>query len=225
MALTRYQDEEFIPAKKKLNFAIGIPTLNRFDLLLPSMMMYKHDMPNAKIFIVDNGHQGITNHSSDRVTVMTQDRNIGVAASWNVLCREIYKEHAYAFILNDDVYLGRKEEEIEDLIRKRPDAPFISGMMDWCSFLMPRRTFESIGEFDEVFYPAYYEDNDYAYRMRLSGMYPFKTPLLNPLVYKASMTSQKDRSILDKIKKCKQEYIKKWGGEPEQEKFKTAYNK
>jgi hypothetical protein len=43
------------------SFAIGIPTLNRFDLLHPALMFYKQDFPNTKIYVVDNGNQNIKN--------------------------------------------------------------------------------------------------------------------------------------------------------------------
>ena len=36
-------------------------------------------------------------------------------------------------------------------------------------FSVPRATAEKVGYFDENFYPAYFEDNDYVYRCRLAG--------------------------------------------------------
>ena len=45
-----------------MKFAIGIPTLNRYDLLKPSLMLYlQRDFPTIDIFIMDNGNQGIVN--------------------------------------------------------------------------------------------------------------------------------------------------------------------
>ena len=41
----------------KIKFAIGIPTYNRADLLLPALMFYAHDYPNTKILVIDNGNQ------------------------------------------------------------------------------------------------------------------------------------------------------------------------
>jgi hypothetical protein len=42
-----------------MNFAIGIPTLNRADLLVPSLLKYINDFPGVKIFVLDNGNQDI----------------------------------------------------------------------------------------------------------------------------------------------------------------------
>jgi len=81
-----------------------------------------------------------------------------------------------------------------------------------------------VGKFDECFYPAYYEDNSYKYRMKLAGISVLNTPELNPLVYKNSSSLAKDPSILEDSKKNKELYIKMWGGEPNQEKFKTPFN-
>ena len=81
-----------------------------------------------------------------------------------------------------------------------------------------------MGKFDECFFPAYYEDNSYAYRMKLNRVVHLKTPLLNPYLYRSSMTLEKDYSILDARKKNLQLYIKMWGGEPMKEKFLKPYN-
>jgi GT2 family glycosyltransferase/SAM-dependent methyltransferase len=54
---------------------------------------------------------------------------------------------------------------------KRPDfeyvrdADYISG----ASILVPRRVWDELGGFDERFAPAYYEDTDFAFRVRASG--------------------------------------------------------
>jgi GT2 family glycosyltransferase len=42
-----------------MKFGIGIPTLNRYDLLMPNLKTYARDFPNHKIYILDNGKQNI----------------------------------------------------------------------------------------------------------------------------------------------------------------------
>ena len=56
-------------------FAIGIPTLNRYDLLKPSLMLYTRDFPTTSIFVLDNGNQGIV---QDGVTIVENEKNIGI---------------------------------------------------------------------------------------------------------------------------------------------------
>ncbi len=208
-----------------MTFEIGIPTLNRADLLLPSLWMYKKDFPNTKLWILDNGNQNLPRNLLP-FNYIINDENIGVAASWNVLCEKIFETSDYALILNDDIYLGKNEREIHALLdaRKFKDC-FIRATPDWCAFLIPKKIWEKIGKFDESFFPAYYEDKSYEYRMKLNGIIPKITPDLNPVIYKSSQTLEKMPSILEGSKKNKEIYINMWGGIPTKEKFKTPFNK
>ena len=40
---------------------------------------------------------------------------------------------------------------------------------NFAAFLLSRECWERVGPFDEKFYPAYFEDNDYHYRIQLEG--------------------------------------------------------
>ena len=210
------------------SFAIGIPTLNRFDLLQDHLDSYVRDFPNTQIYILDNGNQDIQPHlwkpMYKNIVLIEEEKNIGVAASWNKLCDFIYNVHTHALILNDDIYLGTDKYTIEDLINKKPE-PVLYSNMGWCSFILPQRVFEYIGRFNEEFYPAYYEDDDYVYRMKLNRLIPLKTPMLNPKLYRNSETIKKDPSIIEYSIKNKRKYIEMWGGLPREEKFIKPYNK
>jgi GT2 family glycosyltransferase len=207
-------------------FAIGIPTLNRFDLLHPALMFYKQDFPNTKIYVVDNGSQNIKNQIAymPNVILLEQSDNLGVAKSWNLLCNEIYKNHENALILNDDIYLGKKEFEIETLLRDYKSDFYVT-LQDWCAFILPKKTFKKVGEFDIKFFPAYFEDNDYHYRMKLLGLKYMQIPFLNPYIYKSSMTIDKEPKLRDLIQNNREYYISKWGGEPMRETFKKPFNR
>jgi GT2 family glycosyltransferase len=104
------------------------------------------------------------------------------------------------------------------------EVPFYTTPLDWCAFILPKTTFEKVGEFDEGFFPAYFEDNDYAYRMKLMGMGITKIPYLIPSVHRVSQTMEHDDSVRVRFHKNKKRYIEKWGGEPMQEKYKTPFN-
>lgn len=203
---------------RNIKLGIGIPTLNRYDLLKSNLYNYSRDF-NCPIYIVDNGNQGI-----EFDNVFVQEKNLGVAASWNFLCDKIFETCDYALILNDDIYLGQKFSQIQDLIKRKPNR-FMRAVIDWCAFIMPKSVFMEVGRFDECFYPAYYEDKSYEYRMKLKGVPVLKTPELIPYVYTNSKTIEKDYKLYEQVKKNKQIYIQMWGGEPEREKFKTPYNK
>lgn len=202
-------------------FGLGIPTLNRYDLLQPSLKKYLGDFPDCQIYIVDNGHQNIFTNT-ERVTLISNQNNVGVGASWNQLCVEIFKKNDYALIINDDIYLGKQQKAIQEHINK--GRVFVRATPDWCAFLISKEVYEKVGQFDECFFPAYYEDKSYEYRMKLKGVPILKHPDLNPVEYRSSQTLEKDPQIFEQSKKNKKLYIQMWGGEPTQEKYKTPYN-
>jgi GT2 family glycosyltransferase len=206
-------------------FAIGIPTYNRFDLLHPALLFYIRDYPTTKIYVVDNGHQNIGSKiKHPNIEVIENDKNVGVANSINQLCNLIFKNHDYAIILNDDIYLGRKDWEVDNLLTNFKKDLYVT-MQDWCAFIMPKKTFKEVGEFDGEFFPAYYEDDDYKYRMKLKGKNIFTIPFLNPFVFQNSQTIEKEPSFRPLIENNKKRFIAKWGGEPTKEKFKTPFNR
>lgn len=208
-----------------ISLGIGIPTLNRYDLLEPNLLLYSRDFSlydnTCPFFIVDNGNQNISFTYSK---IYATEKNLGVGASWNYLCNQIFETCDYALILNDDIYLGKPLNQIINLIQKKPHH-LLRATPDWCAFVIPKKIYQIVGKFDECFYPAYYEDKSYEYRMKLKALPIIKTPEMNPYIYKSSQTLEKDHSILEASKKNKQLYIQMWGGEPEREKFKTPFNK
>ena len=63
--------------------------------------------------------------------------------------------------------------------------------------------YEKVGKFDECFFPAYYEDKSYEYRMKLKNIPVLTHPTLNPIIYRSSQSIEKDYSILTASKKNK----------------------
>lgn len=204
-------------------FAIGIPTINRYDLLqLPLIKYLNIDFPNIKFFIVDNGNQNIM-FKHPNLTVFQEETNLGVAGSWNKLCQHIFKEHNNAFILNDDIYLGKSEKDIQELLNTTKEDFYVTPH-SWCSFILPKTTFDLVGPFDSTFYPAYFEDNDYHYRMKLKNLSYYPNDIVNPIVFRNSMTIAKDPTLNSTFERNKQYYINKWGGLPTEEVFTMAFD-
>jgi hypothetical protein len=48
--------------------------------------------------------------------------------------------------------------------------------------------------------------------------------MLNPAIYRNSMTIAKDQTLNNNFENNKRYYISKWGGEPTQETFGTPFN-
>ena len=94
---------------------------------------------------------------------------------------------------------------------------------NWSAFILNKYIFDIVGEFDEGFSRCYFEDNDYAYRVKLANMHIKTEPLLNAEVYRNSMTIQKD-PFLSTFAENQKYYITKWGGMPEQETYTIPFN-
>lgn len=206
----------------KPSFAIGIPTINRYDLLEKALGIYKKAYPCTKIYIIDNGNQNIPD--DENVIISRPGNNIGVAASWNRLCKSIFNNHQWAIIVNDDVVLPGSEEFMQVFLSGR-DVQFMSATKHMCVFAITKKAYTLVGEFDESFYPAYFEDNDYRYRIKLKNVKSQIHSFLDPIIYHNSMSSQKDNSLGSGFMRNRDYYISKWGGKPGEEIFDKPFNK
>jgi GT2 family glycosyltransferase len=206
-----------------MKLIIGIPTINRADLLNEALANYFEDFKDTEIVICDNGKQDIITRERNFV-LYKPEQNLGVSGSWNMIMDYADKVNGtHVLILNDDIYLGKSQEEINTIIRLwKPE--FICTELNWCSFILSVEAYKKVGKFDENFFPAYFEDNDYFRRMQLAGVTIIVNPMLNPVVYRNSMTIQKTPELNNGFEKNRQYYISKWGGQPTQETFGTPFN-
>ena len=204
----------------KTDFCVGIATINRADLLNESLLKYFVDFSDIHILIVDNGNQDIIKR--DKFFEIHRPKENCVASSWNYLMKR-GNELGYkrVLILNDDIYLGKDRIEIGAIIKQFIFADLIKGTKNFCAFILTVFAHQLYGKFDENFKPAYFEDNDYLYRLKLADAYTITTELLDPKIYRNSMTIMKDRSLNDNFQKNQDLYIEKWGGLPTEEKYKT----
>ena len=92
--------------------------------------------------------------------------------------------------------------------------------------LFSKRLFEKVGYIDSAFYPAYFEDNDYARRcqllnipmLRISNAYYFH--FWSRTVHEVAEKKKHDKFF----RANKEYYINKWGGEPGSEKYTIPFN-
>ena len=206
-----------------MKLIIGIPTINRADLLNEALANYFEDFKQTEIVICDNGGQEIITRENNFV-IYKPEKNLGVSGSWNMIMDYADKVKAtHVLMLNDDIYLGKSEEEINTIIRLwKPE--FLCTELNWCSFILSIDAYKKIGKFDENFFPAYFEDNDYFRRMMLLNIPIVMNAMLNPIIYRNSMTILKTPELNNGFEKNRQYYISKWGGQPTQETFSTPFN-
>lgn len=112
-------------------------------------------------------------------------------------------------------------ERGRDAIRQmpRPEAQVIDDP-DFSCFMVTPGTLAHVGWFDEHFFPAYFEDNDYLYRVRLSGWLAQATSAAPHLHYSQSSLSDAARGSFGVNQYY---YLRKWGGPPWGEQFKQPF--
>lgn len=208
-----------------MKIIVGIPTINRADLLNEALAQYFEDFKETEIFIVDNGNQDIITRE-EKFAIYRPEKNLGVAGSWNLIADYADKINAtHILMLNDDIVLGKTEHEIKILIKTNPNADFINSMQYWSSYILTVDMWKKAGKFDEEFFPAYFEDNSFDYKMTLNNASKVWTSFLNPNIFRNSMTIAKDPSLNNGFAKNKALYVEMWGGLPTEEKYLTKFNK
>jgi len=208
-----------------MKLLIGIPTINRADLLNDALIKYFEDFQNTEIFIIDNGNQEIVTREN-KFAIYRPESNLNVSGSWNAIMDYANRVGAtHVLMLNDDVYLGKTEQEINSLIELNIDYGFFNSYYNWCSFILKVKEFNKVGLFDQENFPNYFNDNDYFYRMRLLESKMFYTHSLDPVIYRNSMTIAKDPSLNSRFMEYRQNYINKWGGLPTFEIYTKPFSK
>lgn len=100
---------------------------------------------------------------------------------------------------------------------------------NFSAFALSRECWEMVGEFDELFEPAYFEDNDYHYRMKLAGVKAVVYPPALFYHYGSRTQNEANETGLPCVsggmfENSRALYVKKWGGVPGEEKFISPYN-
>jgi GT2 family glycosyltransferase len=223
--------------KKKVSYCI--PTYKSYELAYEGVLAaLRGSVSPDQIIIIDNSGDGAgtthlmpLTHKFANVHIWPQLYNIGVAKSWNTFHDSIGDD--YIIIANDDVQV--ETYTIERMITAAEENPndilFCGDGSSGNAFSLFMLTFAGyniIGRFDERFYPAYFEDNDYARRMLLKG---YKIHFVSGATYLhvGSSTMKKYTQLeMDAhhhaFRANQAYYISKWGGLPGYEEFYTTFN-
>ena len=95
---------------------------------------------------------------------------------------------------------------------------------NFSAFMVNRECWEKVGEFDEVFFPAYYEDNDFHHRMNLAEVKAVCYPSAMFLHYGSRTQNEALGRPLTNSGNQHARYVAKWGGDPGVETFNHPYN-
>lgn len=160
------------------------------------------------------------------------ESNHGVSAAWNSMIADAVQDEVDELIVvNDDVVF---RPEVIPALRQALNSGYDlasptnetgvchpHGLNFWCFAIKPVSFTLKFGEFDENFTPAYYEDDDMAYRIRLLGGRMVTLPVsAHHAVMGTALEESVHRSYYEKNLAY---YIEKWGGPPTQEQYLSPY--
>lgn len=226
--------------KKKVTIPIAIPTLHCYDKLArlcSHLDRDEHEYIGIEFYILDNGGR-LSEHSASStlknlespIYTAVPSSNLGVAASWNYFVKELGR----CIIANDDALFSRKDIELFlNAATESPDSILFEPANDGGGFTViyinQPEQWMTHGGFDEAFSPAYFEDNDARWRLKLMnnpcvGVYLFDWSHDNSsTLYLGSQEYQQRH--WSSFKKNQLYYQEKWGGMPNAETFSTPFNK
>ncbi|HXO21401.1 MAG TPA: glycosyltransferase [Thermoanaerobaculia bacterium] len=214
---------------------LGIPVLNRLDLL--GRCLDYVDQPGEIVVVNNNSVEpafgaGLARLAARRgFEVQNQERNLGVAASWNLLIRTaMARGHSMVVIGSNDTFLFPGSLQTV-LTMDKGEAEVIWHIRGWNFFVFDTRAVERVGWFDENFYPAYDEDEDYAYRCDLAGAVRSWSELESVgAKHLGSQTIRSDAEYARLNRFTHQQwnaryYFAKWGGPPQAEVHRSPFGR
>lgn len=230
----------------RADMVMGIPTLRRYDLLLGAVRsaLTGSTIPRY-LLVIDNGGR-LPAHIQEQLAVVadtngvglsihTPGRNLGVAASWNIVADNAGLAR-YILLANDDTvcYPGTIASLVEAAFLQPEELfffPASGGYKNaWSFFLQRAESWASIGPYDESISPGYgfFEDNDMSYRLQLVGRRHVPVPRCGYGHTDSATVKSMSQSELaihwQRFGLAKANYIAKWGGEPGRERYRIPYN-
>jgi glycosyltransferase involved in cell wall biosynthesis len=196
---------------------LGIPTLNRYDLLdrLIASAEAGTVKPDRYVIIDNGGKYRLPEafRARDDFELVSPGKNLGVAASWNLLLEMADADSIV--ISNDDIELQ------PDALEKFADAfesghAFIGACGGWALFGQAPSVAEKIGLYDENFGMAYYEDCDYLLRLRAAGIPVHDLGYIGAHVGNASThggTAEEQALVAHSRERNYAYFVAKWGAD------------
>jgi len=222
--------------KSLIKVAVVIPVLNQFELGIKTLESIR--FPSNFIW--------------QPIIVNNWQDNIGVAAAWNLGCKmAVSNNFDYIMIVNDDIVCAphtpfhmvdllsdksigiitgtdHKNSMTPDEVKSAPYPNYeveILDAPDFACFMLTPESYKHIGEFDEHFHPAYFEDNDYCYRSILSGLKCVRSQ--NSVFYHhGSQTQNSGDPVVpsEQFERNRDYYKTKWGGVPGEECYHSPWD-
>jgi len=226
----------------KRRVSVGIPTLSCYDKLIRlcnHLINDEHPCIEAEVLILDNGGRMKESCAVDELAescdlsrwkVAVPPYNLGVAKSWNYLINQLNQ----CIIANDDVMFGLNDiAAFLEAADANPGAIILETnhpVGGFSTFYVNRpERWLGMGGFDELFAPAYFEDNDCRWRLLLENNPAVKVNL-SSWKHENSSTLHTGDDRYKRMHWCcfernKAYYQTKWGGLPGNEQFTSPFDK
>lgn len=164
--------------------------------------------------------------------VFTFNNHMGVGGAWNAILNYAFEKNNFdaTIICGSDIEFkeGYLESYIEEFEKNKLEFSTARGQGFNC-FCMTKKCYETVGQFDLNFWPAYLEDNDFHRRVKLSGLKDGDIGDDKLIEHFGSATIRKENKYNtangQTFPMNQQQFRKKWGGEHyDQNLWKTPYN-
>ena len=177
----------------RAGLAYVIPTLNCLHFTKQAIQSIPWQ-PWDRIYVIDNGSKDGTPdffRNNPRIELTEFNDNRGVAHAWNLGLRRAFSDgFGRALVMNNDIVLAsdtvpaleRGLERHGGIVSAHTVAAMsamylierksmVYGLpVDYSCFMLGAETFERVGPFDEQFWPAYFEDQDFDCRAESMGI-------------------------------------------------------
>jgi GT2 family glycosyltransferase len=140
-------------------------------------------IPSVKIQWAKECVQSLNTNNLENVLVVDNTKtNYGVAGAWNLGIDKMYKDGSeWLIICSESIrFYDNPISNINNAIDNADKSTLIiegNNGQGWHLIIFNRKVFDTVGYFDEIFYPAYCEDNDYI--IRYSMAFPGVSPAAN----------------------------------------------
>jgi len=211
-----------------------VPTLNRYDGLLRLVQSVEQgSVLPREYLVIDNGGSLIDFLRAEnkplprgRTRIVVPGKNMGVAASWNL---GLERGEELTILAADDCTVEANTLiELFNMADSMPNEGFFSPMTqnpnhsEWSFFMQRKSLVDHVGLYDEVFWPGYFEDDDYRRRMLLSGFVPCRPKAARIKHIGGATSTQFDRKTL--FQSNLDRYVAKWGGQVGRERVSRPAN-
>jgi hypothetical protein len=212
-----------------LRYLLGIPYVNRSDLLLNALHSIGPLLQHT--IIIDNSNNRELRNISNLVSVYEPPVPLTYTESMN-LFQKMASERGCSVVMymhTDAQALPGTPEAFLQIINDLQNNGRKWGIAFTNYDALAAYNMEAIrvvGPWDTTF-PHYFSDCDYYRRFRLAGYEEIQTGL--PVLHHGSTTIKSDPNLHSIVNSTwnlyKSYYVRKWGGEPGHERYHTPYNR